>query len=143
MVLYYLLLAPCLSLWNYSTFYWPTDYPYCTQLSSTGPLPITMVLYYLLLAPCLSLWYSTIFYWLPSYPWGILSSSVSLPIPMLLYYLPNDHAYPYGSLLSSTGPMPIPGYTPLNIHEIWLRLLLGEHLLYIRAKMTSFVNSLD
>ena len=35
------------------------------------------------------------------------------------------------------------GYTPLNIHEIWLRLLLGEHLLYIRAKMTSFVNSLD
>ena len=35
------------------------------------------------------------------------------------------------------------GYTPLNIHEIWLRLLLGEHLLYIRARMTSFVNSLD
>ena len=35
------------------------------------------------------------------------------------------------------------GYTPLNIHEIWPRLLLGEHLLYIRAKMTSFVNSLD
>ena len=35
------------------------------------------------------------------------------------------------------------GYTPLNIHEIWLRLLLGEHLLYIRAKMTSFFNSLD
>ena len=35
------------------------------------------------------------------------------------------------------------GYTTLNIHEIWLRLLLGEHLLYIRAKMTSFVNSLD
>ena len=35
------------------------------------------------------------------------------------------------------------GDTSLNILEIWLRLLLGEHLLYIRAKMTSFVNSLD
>ena len=35
------------------------------------------------------------------------------------------------------------GYTTLNVHEIWLRLLLGEHLLYIRAKMTSFVNNLD
>ena len=35
------------------------------------------------------------------------------------------------------------GYTTLNIHEIWLRLFWGEHLLYIRAKMTSFVNSHD
>ena len=35
------------------------------------------------------------------------------------------------------------GYTTLNIHEIWLRLFRGEHLLYIRAKMTSFVNSHD
>ena len=28
-----------------------------------------------------------------------------------------------------------------NIHEIWHRLLWGEHILYIRAKMTSFFNS--
>ena len=35
------------------------------------------------------------------------------------------------------------GYTTLNIHEIWLRLFRGDHLLYIRAKMTSFVNSHD
>ena len=35
------------------------------------------------------------------------------------------------------------GYTTLNIHEIWLRLFRGERLLYIRAKMTSFVNSHD
>ena len=35
------------------------------------------------------------------------------------------------------------GYTTLNIHEIWLRLFRGEHSLYIRAKMTSFVNSHD
>ena len=35
------------------------------------------------------------------------------------------------------------GYTTLNIHEIWLRLFRGEHLLYIRAKMTSFFNSHD
>ena len=92
MVLCYLLLAPCLSPINSSTLYWPTDYPYCTQLSSTGPLPVSMVLYYLLLAPCLSLWYSTIFYWLPSYPCGTLSSTVPLPIPLLLYYLPSAHA---------------------------------------------------
>ena len=108
MVLYYLLLAPCLSLWNSSTFYLPTDYPYCTQLSSTGPLHVSLVLYYLLLAPCLSRWYSTIFYWLPSYPCGTLTSTVPLPIPMLLYYLPIAHTYPFGTLLSSTGAMPIP-----------------------------------
>ena len=35
------------------------------------------------------------------------------------------------------------GYTTLNIHEIWLRLFRGDHLLFIRAKMTSFVNSHD
>ena len=37
----------------------------------------------------------------------------------------------------------VQGYTTLNIHEIWLRLFRGEHLLYIRAKMTSFFNSHD
>ena len=35
------------------------------------------------------------------------------------------------------------GYTTLNIHEIWLRLFRGEHFIYIRAKMWSFVNSHD
>ena len=33
------------------------------------------------------------------------------------------------------------GYTKLNIHEIWLRLFRGDHSLYIRAMMTSFVNN--
>ena len=32
------------------------------------------------------------------------------------------------------------GYTALNIHEIWPHLLWGEHILYIRAKRTSFFN---
>ena len=32
------------------------------------------------------------------------------------------------------------GYTALNIHEIWPRLLWGEHIFYIRAKMTLFFN---
>ena len=31
-------------------------------------------------------------------------------------------------------------YTAVNIHEIWPRLLWGEHILYIRAKMTSLFN---
>ena len=35
------------------------------------------------------------------------------------------------------------GYTTLNIHEVRPRLFGGDHLLYIRAKMTSFVNSYD
>ena len=35
------------------------------------------------------------------------------------------------------------GYISLNIHEIWLCLFRGEHSRYIRAKMTSFVNSHD
>ena len=37
----------------------------------------------------------------------------------------------------------ISGYTTLNIHEIWPRLFRGDYSLYIRAKMTSFVNSHD
>ena len=32
------------------------------------------------------------------------------------------------------------GFTALNVHEIWPRLLWEEHILYIRAKMTSFFN---
>ena len=74
-------------------------------LCSTGSLSIPMILYYLLLAHCLYPWYSTIFYWslhipknstifywLPAYPYVILLSSTgSLPIPMILYYLLLDH----------------------------------------------------
>ena len=61
-----------------------------------------MELYYLLLAHCHSLWYSTIFlclpflylwnsntfYWLHAYTYGtLIPSTGSLPIPMVLYYL--------------------------------------------------------
>ena len=31
------------------------------------------------------------------------------------------------------------GYSAVNIHEIWLHLFRGEHSLYIRAKLTSFL----
>ena len=54
-----------------------------------------------------------------------------------------DRFLPYRGVAAILAMLYHLGYTPLNIHEIWLRLLLGEHLLYIRAKMTSFVNSLD
>ena len=134
MVIYYLLLAPCLYLW-YSTiffwlpaypygtlpttFYWPPDYPHCTQLSSTGPLPVSMVLYYLLLAPCLSLWYSTIspflsmwysiFYCPSANTYVTLLSSkcscLSLRYSTIFY---GPIAYTNGTLLSSTGPLLIP-----------------------------------
>ena len=137
MVLYYLLLAPFLSLWysiifycltayTYGTllssngpylsllysniFYWPNAYTYGTLLSSTGSLLIPMILYYLLLSYCLYLWYST-----SSLPMGpvhllgtLLSSSGPMPIlwySTVFYWLP---AYTYGTLLSSTGSLPIP-----------------------------------
>ena len=61
MLIYYLLLAPCLSLWYPTSFYWPTAYPFDTLLFSTGFLPISMILFYILQAHCLSLWYSYIF----------------------------------------------------------------------------------
>ena len=35
------------------------------------------------------------------------------------------------------------GYTALNIHEIWPRFLWGEHILYIRPKMTPFLIFVD
>ena len=88
MVLYYLLLAPCLSLWYSSIFYCPTAYTYGILLSSTGSLPIPKILYYILLTPCLSLWYSTTMYWPTAYTYGTLLSPVCpLPIPMILSYL--------------------------------------------------------
>ena len=133
MKLYYLLLAPCLSLWYSIIFYWPTAYHYgtlllssCplpTLLSSTGSMPITMVLYYLHLAHFLCLCYSTIFYWTTAYTSvTLLSSTGSLPIPLVLYYLLLAHClsiryssifywiptYTYGILLSSNGSLPIP-----------------------------------
>ena len=84
MVLYYLLLAHCLSL--------------CYSTTSTGSLPIPMVFYYLLLAPCLSLWYYTIFYWPSAYHYGTLLHS-SCPLAT---------AYTNDTLLSTTGSLPIP-----------------------------------
>ena len=144
MVLIYLLLAHCLSLWYYTIFYWLPAYSYGELLSSTGLLPIPMVLYYLLLTYCPYLRYSTIIYWHPVYPcrtllpstsptaytFGpLLSSTGSLPIPIVVYYLQLAHClcyvtllsssdplpifyrlptYPYDTLFSSTGPLPIP-----------------------------------
>ena len=134
MILYYLLLAPCLSRWYSTIFYRPTAFHYGTHLPSTGPLPISIVLYYFLLFSCLFLWYTTFFYWLTAYTYGsLLSSTDLLPITTVLYYhllapclslsyfttfywphclylwystifylLP---AYPYSSILPSTGPL--------------------------------------
>ena len=100
--LYYLLLDPCLYLCYSTIFYWIPAVTYDTLLPSSGSLNILMVIYYLLLANCLSLWYSitfywptsysTIVYWLHAYPYLTrLSSSGSLPIPMVLYHLLLDH----------------------------------------------------
>ena len=122
-VLYYHLLAPCLSMSYFTTFYWPNAYTIGTLLSSkgslpipivnilpsTGPLPMPMLLYYILLTHCVYLWYSTIFYWLPAYSYGILLPSTgSLPIPMLLFHFYWPTVYHYSTLLTSTSSMPIP-----------------------------------
>ena len=46
-----------------------------------------MVLYNLLLAPCQYLLNSNIFFWLPAYHYGtLLPSTGSMPIPMILFY---------------------------------------------------------
>ena len=116
MVLYYFLLANCLSLWYSSSFYWPTAYtyrtllpftgplscPYSIHLSYTGSLTFHMVLFHLLMALCLYIWYSytftgsllipmelTIFYCLPVYTYNtLLFSTGPLPKPMVLYFVP-------------------------------------------------------
>ena len=62
---------------------------YGTPLHSTDSLPILMVLNNRLLAPSLYLW-------------------CSQPIPLVIYYLPMPPAYPFGTQLSSTGPLPTP-----------------------------------
>ena len=54
MVLYYLLLAPCLSILYSSIFYWLNAYTYDSLLPSTCSLPIHLVLYHLL-AHCIYL----------------------------------------------------------------------------------------
>ena len=132
-VLYYLLLAPCLSLLYSTVFYWVGFYTYDALLPSTGPLHILMVLYYLLLAHCLYLWYSTIFYWPLPISMELLSSTApGLSICYLLldpcfylwysttfYWLPD---YPYGTLLFSTGPF--------TITIVLAHLLLAHCLLY-------------
>ena len=47
-----------------------------------------MVIYYFLRPLFLCLWYSTTFYWLPVYTYGtLLPSTGYLPIPLVLYYL--------------------------------------------------------
>ena len=115
MVLFYLLLTPCLPLWYFTTFYWLPAYTFGTLLSSTVPLRIPMVLYYLLLAhclsrvftipivpyyllmaPCLSLWFSFI---------HLLTHCLYLWYFFTFYWLP---ANPYGTILPSIGSLPIP-----------------------------------
>ena len=122
MVLYYLLLAPCISIWNSTNFYWSTAYTYGILLSSNGPCIspwYSTIVYW----PMPLLWYSTIFYWLPSYPCGtLLSSTVQLPKPMIFYCLPMAPANPLCSLLSSTGSLPI---------HVVLYYLLLSHCLYL------------
>ena len=155
MVLYYLLLASCLYLWYSSIFFWLTAYPYGTALHFTGTLSILMVLYYLLLDPCQELWYSTALYCIPVYPYcSLLSSTGSLPIHMILFYLllaPCLYlwylllasclylwystifywrtACTFGTLLSSTGSMPIPMflYFLLLTEKVCKRYLLGPY----------------
>ena len=137
MILYYLLLALCLSQFYPTSFYWPTAYTYGTLfifywlpaypngslLPSTGQLPIPTVPYHLLMTLCLSLlfsfnhllthclylWYYSTFYWLPVYPCGtVLPSTGSLSIPMVLYYLLLAPCYTFGTLLSSTVQLLLP-----------------------------------
>ena len=112
MVFFYLF-ALYLFLWYFTSFYLPTAYINGTLLYSSCPLPITILLFFILLAQCLYLWYSTIylhsaylllffillfhclyiwysivFYWLPAYPYdSLLPSTGSLSIPIVPYYL--------------------------------------------------------
>ena len=99
---HFLLLAPCLSIWYSTIFFWLTaytydsllplsllhDYTYDTILPYIGSLPIPLILYCLLLTHCLSYWYSTTFHWPTSYTYvTLLRSTGSLPIPLVLFYL--------------------------------------------------------
>ena len=121
-LLYYSLLAHCLSLWYFTSFFWSTAYAYVTLLSvhthvtlqpSTGSLPISLVLFYLLLAHCLYLCYFTTVYLTTAYAYLPPISMVlyfHLPDPCLsiwysnIFYLPT--AYHFGTLLPSSGPLP-------------------------------------
>ena len=117
MILYYLLLAHCLSLWYLTTFYWLPDYTYGTLLPSTSSLPIPLVLYHLL-AHCLNLWYSTNFYWPTTFIYGLLLPSTGLSL-WYFYWVPT---FTYATLLPSLGPLHIP---------IVLHYLLLTHCLYL------------
>ena len=133
---YYLLLAHWLSLWYTLIFLWPTGPSYCTQLSSSSPLPphVSVVHYYLLLTHWLSLWYITIFFLPTGYPFVTISSPIG-PLLSLWYttifFWPT--ANPYGTRHSPTGPLDISmvHYYLLLAHWIalWFTPLLLAHLL--------------
>ena len=145
MVHYYLILAQWLSLWYTTLSYWPTRYLYCTLLSSTCPLDISLVQYplllaiimvhsYLLLAHWKSQWYTPLFNRHTGYFITLLSSTGPLYISMVhspplltqwlyLWYTTHSYwptGYPYGTLLSSTGP--------LDIYMVHYYLLLADWL---------------
>ena len=108
MIVYYLLLPHCLSLWYSTTFYWLPAYIYGTLLPSTGPLHIPMVIYYHLLTHCLYLWYSTIFYWPLPIPmelyYLLLAPGISICYSTIFYWIP---AFIYDTILLSTGSLTI------------------------------------
>ena len=106
MILYYLPLAPFLYLWYSITVYSLPAYTYVTLLSSTCSLPISMVLYNLLLPQGLFLSYFTTFNWLTAYPYGTLLSSTAYPYGT--YHLLLYTVYTNVTLLSSTGSLLIP-----------------------------------
>ena len=132
MVHHPLLLAHWISLWYTTITYWPTCYPYDTQLSFTCPLEIFMAHYplqptgnlygtlpspisplaipmihvYLLLAQWISLWYTTFSYWPTGYPYVTLPSSTGLLDSSRVHYFSYwPSGYPYVTLLSSIGTL--------------------------------------
>ena len=91
-------------------------------------IPIKLV--YLLLAPCLYLLYSTIFYSITAFPYDTLPSSTdSMPISMVLYYLLLASFLYLNTLLSATGLVPI----PMALHYILL-----AHCLYLSYSTTFY-----
>ena len=108
MVLYYRLLTYCPYLRYYTIIYWLPVYPCRTLLPSTCPTAYT---FGTLLSSTGSLPIPIVVYYHQLahclYYVTLLYSSDPLPIPMVLYYLLQAPSYPYDTLLSSTGPLPI------------------------------------